>query len=266
MDLFKHFLNDKTISQIMQDKKNNSASSGYLFFSIDNLTNMQYAKTLALGLLCNDCGCLTCPNCLKVQQGVHPDLIEFPKNKSFNVQDAKDIVEEATKKPMLCEHKVIVIHNIDNSSEEAQNKILKTIEEPPKNVYFIVTASSLDKVLPTIKSRLVKKEIMPFSRTELSQILNEHSQKQSFELALIKGGGYVGKTLDIVENEQYMQTYLLCKDVVCKLKSSADVLSYLPEKLDKTTFTNILEILLSMFRDLLMINQNKENKQVFKYN
>lgn len=258
MNLFGYFLEDKHIRQIIQDKTNHLVSSGYLFYSPDKETNNHYLRTMALSLLCENNGCLKCADCLKVQENSHPDLIEFPKGKSLNVQDAKDIVLEATKKPMLCSCKVIVIHGIDNSSEEAQNKLLKTIEEPPKNVYFLVSASSLNNVLPTIKSRLVKIEISPFSKKEMDQIFYDYELNENYALAIQKGEGYIGKTLNILQNGSFLEVYNLCKNIVCELKSSGEVMKYIPQKLDKEYFYNILENLSSMYRDLLMLNNGQD--------
>ena len=258
MNLFRYFLDDKQINQIIQDKTNHLASSGYLFYSSDKETNSQYLKTLALGLLCENSGCLKCANCLKVQENSHPDFLEFPKGKSLNVQDAKDIVLEASKKPMLCDCKIIVINNIDNSSDEAQNKLLKTIEEPPKNVYFLVSASSLNNVLPTIKSRLVKIEINPFLKEKIEQIFDDYKTNPNYDLAIQKGEGYIGRTLNILQNDRFLELYNLSKSIVCELKSSSEVIKYIPQKIDRECFGNILENLSSMYRDLLMLNCNQE--------
>ena len=258
MNLFKYFLKDEHIKQIIQDKINHLASSGYLFYSPDKETNNHYLKTLAMSMLCENNGCLNCTDCLKVQENSHPDLLEFPKGKSLNVQDAKDIVLEASKKPMICSCKIIVIHNIDNSSEEAQNKLLKTIEEPPKNVYFLVSASSLNNVLPTIKSRLVKIEINPFSKKEIDQIFCDYTTNDNYDLAVQKGQGYIGKTLSVLQDDNFLEVYNLCKNIVCELKSSGEVIKYVPQKLDKEYFYNLLENLSSMYRDLLMINSGQD--------
>lgn len=256
MDFLKFFINKPIIKNILQDKKS-GLRSGYLFFSPDEKTNDCVLKCLATVLLCKNDGCFNCPDCVKVKEGTHPDLISYPVGNSFNVQDAKNIVIEATKKPMLCDIKIILINNIDNSSEEAQNKLLKTLEEPPKNVIFLVSTKNMDRVLPTVRSRLLKREIAPFDYQGLSQIFEEYNQKADFELALKHGNGYIGKTLDILCDDTFLDNYNLCKDIVTKLKSSNEVVNFLNYKLDKKNFKNILENLQSMYRDIMLIKANK---------
>lgn len=258
MDLIEQFITNNHIKKILQDKTNHKALSGYLFYSVDSETNRQFIKALAMGILCENNGCLNCPNCIKVKEGTHPDFIEFPKAKSFSVQDAKEIIEQANIKPMVCDAKVIVIHNIDNSSQEAQNKLLKTLEEPPKNVYFLVSATSLSNVLPTIKSRLVKTELGQFTKLQIEDIFKEHKTNPSYNLALMNGNGYIGKTLSILQNSKYLELYNLCKSIVCDLKNSSNVINFLPQKLEKQDFAIILENLSAMYRDILMLKQNQE--------
>ena len=137
MDLLNIFSKEENVTNILHDKSNGNVSCGYLFYSPDNVTNSFVLKCLARGLLCENNGCGVCPDCLKAQQEVHPDILEFPKEKSLAVNDVKEIIEQANVKPMICSQKVIIINDISVSSEEAQNKLLKTLEEPPKNVYFL---------------------------------------------------------------------------------------------------------------------------------
>ena len=257
MEFYKFFLKDKSIIKLLQDKNNNQISSGYLFKSPDEKTNYYYLKSLAMGFMCNNNGCLQCADCLKVIENTHPDILQYPKDKLFTVNDAKDIVIEATKKPMIANCKIIIINNIDNSSEEAQNKLLKILEEPPKNVFFFVSTTSFDKVLPTIKSRLIKIEIRPFSKEIMSNIIEDYKSNSNYDLALVKGKGYLGKTLNILDNSDYNFCYNLVKEIVFDLKSSVDVLKFIPSKIDKNMFNCILENLSSFYRDLLMINLNQ---------
>ena len=257
MEFYKYFLNDKSIQKLLQDKNNNLISSCYLFRSPDEKTNYYYLKSLAMGFMCKNNGCMQCADCLKVMEDTHPDILQYPKDKLFSVNDAKDIVIEATKKPMIANCKIIIINNIDNSSEEAQNKLLKTLEEPPKNVFFFISTTSFDKVLPTIKSRLIKIEIKPFSKEIMSSIIDNYKNNVNYDLALMKGKGYLGKTINILDDENYGYCYNLAKDIVINLKSSAEVLKYVPNKMDKNMFSCILENLSSFYRDILMICTNQ---------
>ncbi len=259
MNLIKYFIKLPFIQKILQDKTSGKLSSGYLFYSLDSQTNKIAVDALAMGLLCKNNGCFVCEDCVKVENNSHPDVLYYPKDKSFSVTDAKDIIDQAYKKPMLSSIKIIVINDIDNSSVEAQNKLLKIIEEPPQNVIFLVSSANIDKVLPTIKSRLIKIEISSFTKEQIKIIFEDYKNKNNFELAVLKGDGYIGRTFNILNNDDYINLYNFCKNIVCNLKKSSDVINFLSSKLDKDKFNDILKILSSMYRDLLVFYCGKEN-------
>lgn len=259
MNICEHFIKLPFIQKILQEKKNGKLSNGYLFYSLDAQTNSFAINALATGLICKNNGCFICEDCVKMKNISHPDVLFYPKEKSFSVFDAKDIIEQAYKKPILSDIKIIVINDIDNSSIEAQNKLLKIIEEPPQDVIFLISSANFDKVLPTIKSRLIKIEICSFNKEEIKEILEKYKNNKNFDLAIIKGDGYIGKTLKILNNNDYNGTFEFCKNIVFNLKKSSDVINFLSYKLDKDKFNEILEILSSMYRDLLVYNFGKEN-------
>ncbi len=106
---------------------------------------------------------------LKIENRVDLDIKMYPKNNAkLLVADANEIVSESFIKPVNLPYKIFLINNFDVSTEEAQNKLLKILEEPPKNVYFILSVKNEGKVLPTIKSRCDKIKILPLSQEEIS--------------------------------------------------------------------------------------------------
>ena len=238
---------------IMQEKKLGKLVSGYLFYGNDSESNWQFIHNVARFIMCNDNGCKVCPDCIKAKEGTHPDIVEFPKGKSLSVEDSKQITLEAIKKPMIANKKILIINDINNSSEEAQNKLLKTLEEPPQNVIFLVSTTNLNKVLPTVISRLVKKQVEPLKKEEIEKLFEKNRLNDHFTLAMELGGGYIGKTRNILQNDNFLKTYSLCQNIVCSLKNTANMIDYIPQKLDKDTFNIILENLSNMYRDVLML-------------
>ena len=251
MELIGEFLKLKSIQKIYSEDITQKTES-YLFYSPDSLTNKNYALALSLCLICTNNHCQTCPDCLKIKEGTHPDVLSFPEGKSLSVLDSKKIVEETTKKPMLSDKKIIIINDIDNSSAEAQNKLLKIIEEPPKNVVFIATATNMDNVLATIKSRMQKRQIEKFSKAQIEQILDNKNSPYK-PLAIIKGEGYLGKTLEILEDEKYFEYYNRAKTFVFEIKATAQILQYLTDK--NMTRDNLRQILghMSLFYSDIML-------------
>lgn len=258
MEFIDCYFNSQCYKSILEDIRSASYVSGYLFYSLDSESNWQFIHNVARLFLCENNGCKVCPNCIKVQEGTHPDIVEFPKGQSLSVDDAKQVIAESIKKPMICGTKIIIINDIDNSSEEAQNKLLKTLEEPPKNVIFLVSTTNLDKVLPTIKSRLVKKQVESLSKTEIENIFHSMRLNDHYTLALEQGCGYIGKTRNILSNNNFLKIYTLCKNIVCELKNTSNIIDYMPQKMDKQTFNLMLENLSNMYRDILIIKLNEK--------
>ncbi len=257
MEISKFLFKKEYIKNILKDKHDKKNSTGYLFYGPDDQTNSIVLKFISKLMVCEENGDDDCPHCVKIEQNCHPDVLVYPKGNSFAVADSKDIIEQANKKPMLCSIKVIVINNFDISSPESQNKLLKTLEEPPKNVIFLASASNMNNVLATIKSRLVKIEIPPFDKKEIEEIFAEYSQKPEFELAIQNGNGYIGITKNILFDAKYLENYNICTQIITKLKSSAQVVDYIDKKLDRTNLSVILQNLQNMYRDIMVLKSKK---------
>lgn len=96
-----------------------------------------------------------------------------PQGKSIGVDEVRKITQEANIKPFEGNRKVILIHGADRMTPQAQNALLKTIEEPPEGVYFILLTDRLEALLPTIRSRCAIHRLQPLSRQELEDYLKE---------------------------------------------------------------------------------------------
>ncbi len=93
------------------------------------------------------------------------DIIHYkPVKASFGVDDVRDIIDEVNKKPFEGDKKVIIIHQGNKLTVQAQNALLKTIEEPPIGVYIIILCESLELILDTIKSRCEIYKLTPLTK------------------------------------------------------------------------------------------------------
>ena len=96
------------------------------------------------------------------------DIINYrPSKASFGVDDVREIIDEVNKKPFEGDKKVIIIHQGNKLTIQAQNALLKTIEEPPTEVYIIILCESLELILDTIKSRCEIYKLTPLTKDEL---------------------------------------------------------------------------------------------------
>lgn len=108
----------------------------------------------------------------------HPDYFELNKEKteSIKIDDIRRLQEKVIEKPITSEKKVYVINNAENMTLEAQNCLLKTLEEPPEFVSIILVTNNENSILTTIKSRCTK---LLFSEEEVSDLTEE--EKNSYE-------------------------------------------------------------------------------------
>lgn len=130
----------------------------YLYESGDFAKRNKTARLMAQALLCTEpqdgTPCNKCDSCLKMNAHTHPDCIIVGSGKNTKVEQVREIEAEAYLAPNEADLKVFVLDDADQYSAYTQNALLKIIEEPPKNVKFILTASSRASLLATVRSRV----------------------------------------------------------------------------------------------------------------
>lgn len=142
--VFQNLINDIT-----------SPSHAYLFYGEDEELNMQLAKVFVASIFCGKPACLECESCKRTELNKNPDLLIVDKS-GLQVADIEGIIDNVQLKPMVYKYKIVLIQNADSINEIAQNKLLKTLEEPNSRVIFVLVSSNSSKLLPTIKSRVNK--------------------------------------------------------------------------------------------------------------
>lgn len=140
---------------------NNSLSHAHLIAGADGIGKSKLANMLAKFILNGDLN------------REYVDIINYKSSKaSFGVDDVRDIIEEVSKKPFEGEKKVIIIHEGNKLTIQAQNALLKTIEEPPVGVHIILLCESLELILDTIKSRCEIYKLTPLTKDELYKYIS----------------------------------------------------------------------------------------------
>ncbi len=261
---------------IKNEKEENKLSHAYLICCGDKDSLEQVAKIFASLLSCEKnepCG--ECRACKLIEKKAHPDVIFYPKGeKDVVVEDVNNLIEESVLKPIEQDKKVFVILNADDMNARAQNKLLKTLEEPPKDVYVLMVAKNDFNLLSTVKSRVKKFEISPFSAQEIIQVLEkECNDLERLQVAVSCGDGTVGKARALYLDDNLLDCYVAVKKVLLEMKTSADLLKYsglvssLRCGLDE--FLSVLELTV---RDMLVIEQgrvdlvlNKQNLENFSH-
>lgn len=243
---------------MMRDKTSKRLSHAYLLVCPDNHLK-DYMQVFAKLIMCeSDEICFTCRNCTLIDKEIHPDILVYPKNnKSVLTEDVENIIEESYYKPIEGNKKLFLILNAETMNTQAQNKLLKTLEEPPKNVYILLGALNEQSLLPTIKSRVKKLEIPFFSETALFEFYKnqfEDINKLKDVISLSDGTAESVEKLFLNSDEE---GFSVVKDIALNMKTSRDILEF-SYKLQKSGYgERFSEILLLIVGDMLRIKENR---------
>ncbi len=257
---------------IESDKRAGKLSHAYLILCQDGENLNSYLKEIVKLLFCkSDYPCGECRACSLIEKGVHPDAVFLPrKGDAVLSEDVSGLIQDTFIKPYESDKKVFVINHGETMNAQSQNKLLKTLEEPPKNVHIIIGATSEYALLPTIKSRVKQIVMHPFDYNTLYNALKgECLNHDKLSDAINYSDGTLSKTLALYNDQNFTETFDFCLDLLGNMKSSSDVLEY-SYKLDKLKcefkeFLSVLEVLLrdvlvSLDNQNLIINKNKASQ------
>lgn len=163
-----------------------------------------------------------------IDEGIHPDVLTYPKKgETLLTGDVAEIIEESFLKPIESDKKLFLILGGESMNAASQNKLLKTLEEPPKGVHILIGATSEYSLLPTVKSRVKKLVIPPFPPEKLFDALKtECPDTERLIDAVSCGDGTVGKALALYGDENLSETVALAEDTYLNMQSSRDVLFF----------------------------------------
>lgn len=143
------------VSFLEQTVLRNKVSHAYLFVGPEGCGQKDVATALAKCLVCAKGGCNACEECVRVDRHTHPDVYWLaPEGASgYVIDQIRTLISGVTLKPARSNAKIYILENAETLTGSCANALLKTIEEPPAGVMFILMARTVDSVLPTIASR-----------------------------------------------------------------------------------------------------------------
>lgn len=174
---------------IVQTLKNAIArdqlAHAYLFTGSRGTGKTTIAKILAKGINClnpQDAPCNHCEMCEAINQESHPDIIEIDAASNNSVDDVRDLIERVKYAPLQAKKKVYIIDEVHMLTTGAFNALLKTLEEPPEHVVFILATTEVHKVLPTIISRCQRYDFTRISNKEIIKNLERVIEGESLKV------------------------------------------------------------------------------------
>lgn len=158
---------------LLQDK----TTHAYLFSGPRGTGKTSAAKIFAKALNCiqapTDEPCNECESCLGIMEGSDTDVIEFDAASNSRVEEIREIIEKVRFAPSNSRFKVYIIDEVHMLSNSAFNALLKTLEEPPSHVVFILATTEPHKLPATIISRCQRFDFKPLSRSDLKERMEQ---------------------------------------------------------------------------------------------
>lgn len=248
--------------------KGQSLSHAYLICGQDGLGKKTFAKLLAMTIMCKyeqkPCG--NCKSCKKILSNNHPDIkyVLGGENKnSLQIEKIREIKNDCIIKPNESKFKIYIIPDAQNMTIGAFNAFLKTLEEPPKNIIFILTTNNINVLPQTVISRMSSVQLFPLSDIQLEMALKKEFKDSDIELIYEKiqdivsmSQGNMGLAKKYLLDDKFAQLYKdslkLC-DLISQ-KKEYPILKYVTafEK-NNDDFYILLEQILRHLRKVLLM-------------
>ncbi len=290
---FEEVYGQKTIIQTLKNAlKENKIAHAYLFSGPRGTGKTSIARLFAKALNCEEnIGeiCNSCSNCIEISEGSSPDVIEIDAASNSGVDEVRNLIDKVKYAPTKSRYKVYIIDEVHMMSNSAFNALLKTLEEPPSYVVFILCTTELYKVLPTIVSRCQRYEFKKLSDEELTSLLKNVLSKENInyeeeaisEIVELSNGGARDALSILDQTISFSGTSLHAKDIeslfgLTTKKEKITLLEFIKNKdskgllklydtlinrnIDLVRFTNEL---LSLLKDALIAKKLNNDKNIY---
>ncbi len=263
------------IEHLKKAVANNKVSQAYIFTGEEGAGKRMLAGTFAKTLLCEARGtepCNKCKSCLQVEGKNQPDLKFITHEKaSIGVDEIRmQLNSDIGIKPYSSQYKIYIIDEAEKMTEQAQNALLKTIEEPPEYAIIMLLTASYGKLLPTIQSRCVNLELKVVPEKAIKKFLMEKKQIPDYlaEISAAFSRGNVGRAIKYASSEEFIHS----KDAMVHVLRHIDEME-LYEIMDalkefsahKLDIEDYIDLMLLWYRDVLMFKvTNDPNLLLYK--
>ena len=258
--MFSEVLGNEETKKILENSiKTQKISHSYMFIGQTGIGKFMMAKEFAKAVLCleKQKPCNKCDACIKFNGNNNPDIqiIDEAEEKSIKTETIKEMIKGVYEKPIASSKKVYIINDSQKMTKEAQNSLLKTLEEPPEYVVIILITENENFLLNTIKSRCTKINFNPLTNKEIIKILKEKYEYEEVADNILEiSGGSVTQAILVQGKEKVFSEIKtvfsnLEKINIIDLLNKKDVLFK-----DKDSIYEILN-----YMNVILFNKVKEN-------
>lgn len=249
----------------------------YLFTGDKGMGKRDIARFFAHSLVCFhpdvNGACGVCSSCRLFLNSTNADYQEIePEGSSIGVEEIKKLFEDVNIKPLYSKRRVYCIFEADKMTVQAQNSLLKTLEEPPEHVVILLTASNYESLLDTVKSRAVRINIKPISPKIILQYLNMYDKDENYKyFASLFSGGNPGKAKMLMESEKLMTLRHQIIDGLFSIAEKKTNAAAPANNLQKAIIENkddiefIFEVMLTFARDVITVLTDGQNPVLINY-
>lgn len=258
--IFENIVGNEKNKKLLEDIIiKNKIANAYMFIGQESIGKFLFAKEFAKAILCLNPNkpCNTCKSCLEFDNSNNPDLtIIEPDGNNVKIEQIRELNRKVVEKPIVSTKKVYIINDGQNITKEAQNALLKTLEEPPEYVTIILITTSESAFLPTIKSRCTKINFNKLTEEEMLKILKEKYNYQNVGNIVYKtSNGSISKSIQIIEKQSEFED-------INKMFSNlehANVIDLINSKevvfKDKEDINSILDYIITIFFEKIKDNR-----------
>ena len=274
---FRHVVgHEDIISRFRSSIEAGKVSHAYIISGEEGSGRSSLAYCFAKTLQCEQGGkdsCDTCPSCHQMDTGNHPDVIYVTHSKPgvITVDEIREqVVNNMDIKPYKSRYKIYIIKDGEKMNVQAENALLKTIEEPPEYGIVIIITTNPDKLLPTIRSRCIEMSTKPVRekdiRDYLINTLGISSEKANFAIEYAQGN--LGKAISLATNEEYQGLINSVIDLETKIynmdmEDIADAITGAEHY--KMSIGEYLDLMMVWYRDILVLKvTGNPDKILFK--
>lgn len=226
--------NDSIKETLIKSVKLNKTSHSYLFTGIEGIGKKMIAREFAKILMClsENKYCNNCKSCIEFDTNNNPDFFYIePEGNSIKIEQIRNAQRKVAEKPIISNKKIFIIDDADKMTVEAQNCLLKTLEEPPNYITIILITSNENNLLATIKSRCTIIHFNKISNDNLKNYIKSEFQGEKITTDIIDiADGSIGRLIKLKDkNEIYSSINLIVKQIknkesILDIINNADIL------------------------------------------